>query len=78
MKNAKQRKTTQEVIVVADFEVSGGGTVYLITALNSGAQSFLEEHLAEDALRFGSGFAVEHRYIMDLVVSLRTEGFVVR
>jgi hypothetical protein len=62
----------------ADYEVSGGGTVFILTPLNAGAKANLEENLAEDAMWFGSGVAVEHRYIMPLVENLRAEGYVVR
>jgi hypothetical protein len=62
----------------ADYEVSGGGTVFLLTPLNDGAKAHLEENLSEESIWFVGGIAVEHRYIMPLVENLRAEGFVVR
>jgi len=62
----------------ADYEVSGGGTVFILTPLNKTSKQHLEEHLADDAIWFAGGVAVEHRYIMPLVEVLRAEGFVVR
>lgn len=62
----------------ADYEVSGGGTVFILTPLNDSAKQNLEDNLAQDAIWFGGGVAVEHRYIMPLVDNLRQEGWSVR
>jgi hypothetical protein len=62
----------------ADYEVSGGGTVFILTPLNAGAKANLEAGLSDEAMWFGGGVAVEHRYIGPLVDQLRAEGFLVR
>ena len=62
----------------ADYEVSGGGTVFILTPLNDGAKANLEENLSKESIWFAGGVAVEHRHIMPLVEALRAEGFVVR
>lgn len=62
----------------ADFEVYGGGTVYMVSPLNATAKEFLYARLGEEAQFLGEAVAVEHRYIADLVTSLRSEGFLVR
>ena len=62
----------------ADFEVNGGGTVYLLFPLNADAKAHLESNVGESATWLGSGLAVEHRYIVPLVQALRVEGYSVR
>ena len=62
----------------ADFEVSGGGSLFILTPLNSDARQHLEENISEEAQWWAGGVAVEHRYIHPLVENLRAEGYVVR
>jgi hypothetical protein len=62
----------------ADYEVSGGGTVFIVTPLNDSAKQNLEDNLAQDAIWFAGGVSVEHRYIVPLVDTLRQEGWSVR
>jgi hypothetical protein len=61
----------------ADYRISGGGTVYIITPQNTAARENLEAGLSDEAQHFGGGVAVEHRYIGPLVNQLRNEGWVV-
>jgi len=61
-----------------DYEVSGGGTVYILTPLNDAAKQNLESGLSDEAIWFAGGVAVEWRYLDGLVSQLRSEGFVVR
>ena len=50
-----------------DFEISGGGTVYLLHPLTRAAHSWIAEHLPADAMRLGDAVAVEWRFIRDVV-----------
>ena len=58
-----------------DYEVSGGGTVYIVTPLNPAAKENLEAGVGDEAQWFAGGVAVEHRFISDLVNQLRAEGW---
>jgi hypothetical protein len=62
----------------ADYEISGGGTVYVLTPLNVTAKENLESGLSDEAQWFGGGVAVEHSYIAGLVEQLREEGWSIR
>jgi hypothetical protein len=42
-----------------DFEISGGGTVYLLHPLTRAARTWVAEHLPTDAMRLGDAVAVE-------------------
>lgn len=61
-----------------DFEVSGGGTVYLLHPLTRAAHAWVEEHLPTDAMRLGDAVVVEHRYIRDIVGGVVRDGLAVR
>ena len=50
-----------------DFEISGGGSVYLLHPLTPAARDWIAEHLPADAMRLGDAVAVEWRYIGDIV-----------
>jgi predicted thioesterase len=63
---------------IADFLVTGGGTVYLLHPLTDAAREWVAEHLPEDAQRLGNAIAVEHRYIRDIVYGARHDGLAVR
>ncbi len=61
-----------------DFEISGGGTVYLLRPLTGAAHAWIAEHLPTDALRLGDAVAVEWRYIGDVVGGAIADGLRVR
>ena len=62
----------------ADYEVSGGGSLFILTPLNADAKSNLEAGVGDEAQWWAGGVAVEHRYIDGLVERLREEGWSVR
>lgn len=62
----------------ADYEVSGGGSLFILTPLNTDARENLENGVGEEAQWWAGGVAVEHRFIGGLVDQLRAEGWVVR
>lgn len=61
-----------------DFEVSGGGTIYLLRPLTRAARTWVAEHLPTDAMRLGDAVAVEWRYIGDIIGGAIGDGLVVR
>jgi hypothetical protein len=63
---------------LADFLVTGGGTIYLLHPVTFAAEEWVAEHLPEDAQRLGNAIAVEHRYIRDIVDGARNDGLAVR
>lgn len=44
-----------------DLLVSGGGTIYLLFATSPRGETWIDEHIPEDAQWFAGGVAVEHR-----------------
>ena len=60
--------------VPTDFTVSGGGSVYLLTPTSAAGVEWATMHLPGDALKLGKGFAVEHRYLEDILDGICAEG----
>ena len=61
-----------------DFEISGGGTVYLLHPLTPEGHDWVSEHLPADALRLGDAVPIEWRYIGDVVGGAIADGLRVR
>jgi hypothetical protein len=59
----------------SDYEVSGGGSIFILTPLNAAARENLEAGLGDEAQRWAGGVVVEHRYIADLCAQLTSEGW---
>lgn len=57
-----------------DFTVSNHGSIFLLTPVSAAGEAWANDHLPEDAARFGFGIAVEHRYIADIVDGIRNDG----
>lgn len=64
----------------ADFWVSGGGSLYVLQALNASAKEWIETHVADEGFQpeYPNRLYVEHRYIMPIVEGIRADGMVVR
>ena len=74
-------KFEPEVIVhrrQADFSVQNEGTIFLLIPHTDSAKAWIEEHILEDAQRFGGSVVVEHRYILDIVNGIKNDGLEVR
>jgi hypothetical protein len=54
-------QTTEIAVTKADFEISGGGTVYLVTPLNQTAAEHLEAVVSSESQWLGRSLACEHR-----------------
>lgn len=60
-----------------DFSVSGGGTLYMLYPLSKAAKQWADDNLPSDRQTLGTGIAVEHRYIGDIVQGIRNDGLTV-
>lgn len=57
-----------------DFEVSGYGSIYILTPLTPAAREWAAEFLPEDAQRWAGGVCVEHRFIADIIQGAQRDG----
>jgi hypothetical protein len=58
-----------------DFTVRNEGSIFLLTPHTPEAITWLKSHVSADSQWFGDSLVVEHRYIEDLVLGIRSEGF---
>jgi len=70
----KNKKLIEEL---PDFNVLGGGTVYLLQPNTDAARDWLREHISEEAQTLGESVAVEHRYIRSLIEGIRNDGLTI-
>jgi hypothetical protein len=74
-KVADMAKRAVDLLVVGDGFRS---TVYLLLALTGAGDGWITDNIGPDAHRLGSGVAVEHRYIGDIVRGAIADGLGVR
>lgn len=63
--------------LLMDIDFTGHGSLYVLTPQTGEAAEWCNEHLPEDAMTVGRGYAVEHRYISDIVEGIRGDGLAV-
>jgi hypothetical protein len=61
-----------------DFTVENHGTIFLLIPETDAARTWVEANLPDDALTFGRGVVVEHRYIADIVAGIQGDGLEVK
>jgi hypothetical protein len=61
-----------------DFLVENHGTIFLLQPLTPAANSWIDDHLPEDRMTFGSAVCVEHRFIRDIVRGILNDGLVLK
>jgi hypothetical protein len=57
-----------------DFTVVNQGSIYLLRPNTEAAQLWIDEHIPEDAQRFGMAVVIEHRYIRDICKGIEADG----
>ena len=61
-----------------DFAFANHGSICLLTPISNAATAWCEEHLPEDAQRWGAcGIVVEPRYVADILVGIQADGLTV-
>ena len=61
---------------IIDLYVQNEGTIFLLHPVSASGHSWCEENLDQEAQRLGKAYAVEHRYISDIVDGARRDGLV--
>jgi hypothetical protein len=59
----------------ADFTLTDGGSVCLLTPTTSNARRWLDENIGEDAMYLGQGLAIERRYVQQIIDGVQSDGF---
>ena len=59
----------------ADFTLTDGGSVCLLTPTTSDARRWLDENIGEDALYLGNGLAIERKYVQQILDGIVADGY---
>lgn len=59
-----------------DFKVANHGGIFLLLPSSEEGKDWCNEHLPGDCPMFGNAYAIEHRYIGDIVLGMMEDGLV--
>jgi hypothetical protein len=68
-------KRAKKQTVFVDFTVENHGTIFLLRPNTAAARQWIEDHIPDDAQKFGGAVVVEHRYIADIVQGIVNDGY---
>lgn len=57
-----------------DVNVQNEGSIVLVRPLSDAAKAWVDEHIPNDAQWFGNAFAVEPRYLDEIVFGMEQDG----
>lgn len=60
-----------------DFRLLIDGTIAILWPVSSEACGWVEDHLPPDCARWGSGYAIEFRYLGDILFGIDQDGLVI-
>ena len=60
--------------IVNDFDIEKHGSVVLLRPVTSDADSWVSEHIPDDAMHFAGAVVVEPRYVGDLLAGICRDG----
>jgi len=69
---------TKVAIKMPDFIAIHDGSISVLTPMSAVARTWCEENLPEDAPRWGDGYAIEHRYVFDILAGIQRDNMTVR
>lgn len=59
---------------MCDVQFHDHGSVWIAVPLTAAARDWMDEHIPEDAPWFGSGLAIEHRFVGDIAQGMADDG----
>lgn len=63
---------------MSDFHVNDAGSLVMLEPVTDDAKAWCTWHLPDDAPMWGNAYAVEHRFIGDILDGIEEEGLAVR
>lgn len=73
-----QSRPSFDMPMRVDFNVHDHGSIVLLQPITKAAAAWSDEHLPDDAMMFGTAFAVEPRFVADILRGAIADGLVVR
>ena len=64
--------------MTADFTVNNQGTLFLLTAQSGAARAWVNRHIPADTTRWGASVVVEHRFALDILRGIATDGLSIK
>jgi hypothetical protein len=68
--------SSQPIPNTPDVLVRNEGTIFLSCPLTNRGKEWIDDHVQQDALRFGKALVVEHRFAWALAQGMKDEGLV--
>jgi hypothetical protein len=62
---------------MTDLRVENHGSIFLLRPVSELGDSWINEHIPEDAMHLGDAVAIEHRFIHDIVAGAIGDGLTV-
>lgn len=60
--------------MTADFNVIDHGSIAVLTPVSAEATTWCDDHLPDDAPRWGSGYVIESNYLPPILEGIAEEG----
>jgi len=57
-----------------ELHIKDEGSIFLLDAGNEEAAVWLADHIDPEAMRWGTAYVVEHRYVDDIVQGFESDG----
>lgn len=64
----------QQAETPSDFALHNHGTLFILVPLSGDAETWCEDHLQQDGMRWAGGYAVDHRCMQDIIEGIREGG----
>jgi hypothetical protein len=62
---------------MTDFTFANHGSITILTPISEAAQAWVDEHIPEDAMRWGGGIVIEPRYAEAILRGITEDGLFV-
>lgn len=59
---------------MADLSIQNEGSIFLLRAHTDAGETWIAEHIPDDAMTFGGAVVVEHRFIGDIAAGAVNDG----
>ena len=57
-----------------DIDFQNEGSITIMYARTPAGQDWVAEHIPEDAMTWGAGIVIEHRYVLDIMEGVLSDG----
>lgn len=61
-----------------DFDLQNCGSIFILVPLSDDGKEWANDNLPQDAMSWGGGVAIEHRYVCDIVAGIQDDGLTVQ